>query len=156
MASIKYLLASALLFLTANAHFQLLAPPSIPGDSHNQDQAPCGGVQADLSTNTASDFHVDGQHVQVFLGHAQGTWLIRATLDDKAAGPWTQVFPIWQQSGRGNFCEPVVTVPSDWAGKKGFIGVNSNAGDGILYQVRICTFEFSVGGDGCTDRWMML
>ncbi|KAK3985249.1 hypothetical protein QBC44DRAFT_385086 [Cladorrhinum sp. PSN332] len=140
MAYIKSLLASALLLSTANAHFQLISPPSLPSESHNQATAPCGGAQADLSQNTATDFHVDGQHVQVFLGHAQGTWLIRATLDDKAGGSWTQVFPIWQQSGRGNFCEPVVTVPSDWAGKKGFIGLNSNAGDGVLYQCAAVNF----------------
>ncbi|KAK4163902.1 hypothetical protein QBC43DRAFT_370383 [Cladorrhinum sp. PSN259] len=138
MAYIKSLIASALLLSTANAHFQLISPPSIPGN--DQTVSPCGGAQADLSQNTATDFHVDGQHVQVFLGHAQGTWLIRATLDDKASGEWTQVFPIWQQSGRGNFCEPAVKVPSDWAGKKGFIGLNSNAGDGVLYQCAAVNF----------------
>lgn len=136
MAYLKSLLASALLLSTATAHFQLISPPSLPG-AEDQATAPCGGGKADLSQNTATDFHVDGQHVQLFLGHAQGTWLIRATLDDKAAGNWTQVFPIFQQSGRGNFCEPAVTVPQEWAGKKGFIGLNSNAGDGILYLVRL-------------------
>ena len=137
MAYLKSLIASALLLSTATAHFQLISPPALPGNADDQGTAPCGGGKPDLSQNTATDFHVDGQHVQLFLGHAQGTWLIRATLDDKAAGNWTQVFPIFQQSGRGNFCEPAVTLPQEWVGKKGFIGLNSNAGDGVLYQVRL-------------------
>ncbi|KAK4188625.1 hypothetical protein QBC35DRAFT_495951 [Podospora australis] len=144
MAPLRSLLATGFLLLSAaNAHFELYHPPSLEGgslDDTKQSSAPCGGGVPDLSQNTATDFHVDGDYVQVFLGHSQGRWLIRGTLDDKAGGNWTQLFPIVLQSSRGNFCEPIVTAPKEWVGKKGFLGVNSNAGDGILYQCAAVNF----------------
>jgi hypothetical protein len=138
MAPLRSLLAAGLLFVTAHAHFELLQPTSLEGDKMNENfegNAPCGGGVADLSQNTATDFHVDGDAVGVLLGHPQANWLIRATLDSRAAGNWTQLFPIVTQSGRGNFCQPAVTVPKDWAGKKGIISVACAAPDGLLFQV---------------------
>jgi hypothetical protein len=140
MATIRSLAAAALLFLsTANAHFELLKPTPLEGDNMNEDlegNAPCGGGVADLSKNTATDFHVDGDSVAVLLAHPQADFLFRATLDSNAAGNWTQLFPIFTQSGRGNLCEPSVTAPKEWVGKKGIIGVACNAPDGFLFQVR--------------------
>lgn len=137
MASLRSVLAAGLLLLstTANAHFELQHPSPLTAESSSQATAPCGGANADIDQNTATDFHVEGDYVQLFNGHAQGNWLIRGTLDPKAGGDWEQLFPIVQQTGRGNFCEPVVTVPGEWAGKKGFLGISGNAGDGILYAV---------------------
>jgi hypothetical protein len=137
--ALRSLIAAALLFLSAaNAHFQLVKPTPLEGDNFNEElegNAPCGGGVADLSKATTTDFHVDGEAVAVVLGHPQANWLIRATLDSKAASNWTQLFPIVQQSGQGSFCEPSVSVPKEWAGKKGFIGLAAKAVDGILYQV---------------------
>lgn len=139
MAPLRSLVASALLFLSAaNAHFDLTSPPPLEGDKVNKDlegNAPCGGGVPDLAKSTATDFHVDGDAVAVLLGHPEANWLIRATLDSKAAANWTQLFPVVKQSGRGSFCEPAVSAPKEWAGKKGFIGIASKAEDGILYQV---------------------
>ena len=139
MAPIRSIVAATLLFLSAaNAHFELLKPTPLEGDNMNEDlepNAPCGGGSADLSKNTATDFHVDGDSVTVLLAHPQADYLFRATLDTHAAGNWTQLWPIFTQSGRGNFCEPAVTAPKEWAGKKGFVGIACNAPDGILYQV---------------------
>lgn len=138
----RSVLAAGLLLLstTANAHFELQHPSPLTAESSSQATAPCGGANADIDQNTATDFHVEGDYVQLFNGHAQGNWLIRGTLDPKAGGDWEQLFPIVQQTGRGNFCEPVVTVPGEWAGKKGFLGISGNAGDGILYACAAVNF----------------
>lgn len=139
MAPLRSLIAATLLFLfTANAQFELLLPPPLEGDKVNKDleaTGPCGGGVPDLSSNTATDFHVGGDSVAILLGQPQANILIGATLDSHAASNWTQLLPIIKQSGRGNFCEPAVTVPKEWAGKKGFIGVVSKAPDAERYQV---------------------
>jgi len=144
MAPIRSIVAATLLFLSAaNAHFELLKPTPLEGDNMNEDlepNAPCGGGSADLSKNTATDFHVDGDSVTVLLAHPQADYLFRATLDTHAAGNWTQLWPIFTHSGRGNFCEPAVTAPKEWAGKKGFVGIACNAPDGILYQCAAVNF----------------
>jgi hypothetical protein len=43
--------------------------------------------------------------------------------------------PAVQQTGLGDFCEPVVPIPASWAGQTGILGVVQDAPDGILYQV---------------------
>ncbi|KAJ4290044.1 hypothetical protein N0V88_006847 [Collariella sp. IMI 366227] len=149
MAPLRSVLAASLLFLSAaNAHFKLTNPPPLEGDKVNSDlevNAPCGGGLPDLTQNTATDFHVDGDTVAVSLGHAQCNWLIRATLDTRAAGDWVQLFPVFQQNGRGSLCQPAVAVPKEWVGKKGIIGVASKATDGILYQCAAVNFVAGVG-----------
>ncbi|KAL2142918.1 hypothetical protein VTI28DRAFT_108 [Corynascus sepedonium] len=144
MASLRSLFAAGLLFLsTANAHFELHQPSPLEGDSMDeslQSNGPCGGGVPDLSKNTATDFHVDGDSVELFLLHPQANYLIRGTLDEKADGNWTQLFPIVQQSGRGAFCEPSVRAPRGWAGKKGFIAIACAAPDGMLYQCAAVNF----------------
>lgn len=153
MAPFRSLVAAALLFLSAaNAHFELHKPVPLEGDSMDEKKegnAPCGGGAPDLAQNKATDFHVDGDSVAVLLGHPQAKWLIRGTLDAKAAGGWTQLFPIVLQSGHGNFCEPVVAAPKDWAGKKGFISTVCDAPDGLLYQVGFSKYIDLVGDSVC-------
>ncbi|KAK4097605.1 hypothetical protein N658DRAFT_389455, partial [Parathielavia hyrcaniae] len=143
MAPLSSLLAAALLSATAQAHFELIQPTSLEGDAFDEGSmatAPCGGGVADLSQNTATDFHVDGDAVGVLLGHAQANWLFRATLDEHAEGNWTQLFPIVTQSGRGSFCEPAITAPREWVGKKGIIGIACAAPDGLLFQCAAVNF----------------
>ncbi|KAL2150513.1 hypothetical protein VTH82DRAFT_7076 [Thermothelomyces myriococcoides] len=144
MASLRSLFAAGLLFLSAaNAHFELNEPAPLEGDNMDeslQNSGPCGGGRPDLSKNTATDFHVDGDTVSWLLTHPQANFLIRGTLDEKAEGNWTQLFPIVQQSGRGDLCEPSVTAPREWAGKKGFIGIACAAPDGMLFQCAAVNF----------------
>jgi hypothetical protein len=143
MAPLRSLLAAAALFSAAHAHFELLVPTALEGAQMNEDleaNAPCGGGVPNLETNTATDFHVDGDAVSWVLGHSQANWLVRATLDSHAASNWTQLFPILQQSGQGRFCEPAVTAPKEWAGKKGFIGIACAAPDGMLFQCAAVNF----------------
>jgi hypothetical protein len=144
MAPLRTLAATALLSLSAaNAHFVMVAPPSLEGGSVNEDKqgtAPCGGTLPDLSQRAATDFHVDGDSIALRLGHPQAKWLFRGTLEDKASGNWTQLYPIVLQSGLGNFCEPQVTAPKDWVNKTGVIGIVANAPDGTLYQCAVVNF----------------
>ncbi|KAF4580831.1 expression library immunization antigen 1 [Ophiocordyceps camponoti-floridani] len=127
------LLAASLWLGLAVAHFQLLFPPSIGFSDENEDKAPCGGFAPDKAKDKF-DFHVGGEAMAMRLTHQQGNWLFRATTDEKANGGWTQLFPIVMQSGLGDFCEPAVSVPAEFAGKKGVVSVVSSATDGLLYQ----------------------
>ncbi|KAK1839827.1 GPI anchored protein, partial [Colletotrichum chrysophilum] len=86
------------------------------------------------------DFHVAGDAVGMSNGHPQTTWLFRATLDQTASGNWTQVFPIVLQTGLGNFCEPQIAVPAEYAGKKGVLGVVAHSPDGLLYSCAAVNF----------------
>ncbi|KAG5988437.1 hypothetical protein E4U52_006583 [Claviceps spartinae] len=128
----------------ASAHFILKYPKGAEFVDDTEDQGPCGGSLPDFSKPLA-DFHIGGDALAMKLTHPQSDWLIRATTDEKAASDWEQLFPIVQQSGIGDFCEPEVTVPSKYSGKKGIISVVSSATDGMLYQ---CVAVNFVDGKG--------
>ncbi|PNY18841.1 Uncharacterized protein TCAP_07497 [Tolypocladium capitatum] len=117
----------------AAAHFQLLYPKSIGFADDNEGTAPCGGFTPDFSKDVV-DFHIGGEALAMLLVHPQGNWLFRVTADQKAQTGWEQIFPIVMQGGLGNFCEPRVTVPDSYVGKKGVVGVVSDTADGLLYQ----------------------
>ncbi|KAM4057310.1 expression library immunization antigen 1 [Hirsutella rhossiliensis] len=132
---VKSLVAlAALCFGLSAAHFQMLYPESIGFEDDNEDKAPCGGFTPDFGSNKVVDFHVDGEALAMRLLHQQSNWLFRATTDQKADSGWQQMFPVVMQSGLGDFCEPRVTAPSDFVGKKGVVSVVSSAVDGLLYQ----------------------
>ncbi|KOS22221.1 Uncharacterized protein ESCO_001534 [Escovopsis weberi] len=119
----------------ASAHFLVTSPASIGFDEKVEGNAPCGGFQPDLSNSSQLvDFHAGGDAIALRLTHTQATWLFRVTDDPTAQSGWEQVFPIVMQSGLGDFCEPQITIPDKFVGKKGVIGVAVNAPDGILYQ----------------------
>ncbi|KAH8898399.1 hypothetical protein GQ53DRAFT_742459 [Thozetella sp. PMI_491] len=147
MAVLSFLASGLFLSGIANAHFNLNAPPTIGFDEDSEGTAPCGGFTPDFS-KTLTDFHVGGEPIGTLLGHPQGNWLYRATLDQKASGNWTQLFPIVMQSGLGLFCETSVTAPSSWVGQKGVVSVVVDAPDGLLYQCAIVNF---VSGTGTVD-----
>lgn len=130
----SFALVSALCSVTS-AHFLLNYPPSIGFSDDDEGKAPCGGFTPDFSKQLF-DFHVGGEALSMKLTHPQGNWLFRVTTDQKGETDWVQVNPILQQSGLGDFCQPEVTVPSNYTGKKGVVGVVSSAPDGLLYQVR--------------------
>lgn len=133
MASLRLLLLPTL----AAAHVTLNAPAPVgPFDEDNEGNAPCGGVTIDFSKDNVTDFHVGGEPIDLFLGHPTAGWLIRGTLDQTAASNWSQLYPIFTQTGLGDYCQPAVAAPESWVGKKGILGVVANAPDGLLYQVR--------------------
>ncbi|RSL85892.1 hypothetical protein CEP51_003093 [Fusarium floridanum] len=134
------LLSAAALCGISLAHFELKYPDSIGFKDDDEDKAPCGGFTPDLSKADLVDFHVSGEAIAVRSTHQQGNWLFRVTTDEKADGDWEQLFPIVQQSGLGDFCQPQVTVPEKYVGKKGWVNVVSSAVDGLLYQCIAANF----------------
>ncbi|KAF4451328.1 gpi anchored [Fusarium austroafricanum] len=134
------LLSTALFCGLSLAHFKVKYPDSIGFKDDNEDEAPCGGFTPNLSKDKLVDFHVGGEAIALLSTHQQGNWLFRATLNEKADGDWEQVFPIVQQSGLGDFCQPQITVPEKFAGKKGWVNVVSSAVDGLLYQCIAANF----------------
>ncbi|KAM0436608.1 hypothetical protein ACHAPT_002316 [Fusarium lateritium] len=134
------LLSAAALCGISLAHFELKYPDSIGFKDDDEDKAPCGGFTPDLAKADLVDFHVGGEAIAVRSTHQQGNWLFRVTTDEKADGDWEQLFPIVQQSGLGDFCQPQVTVPEKYVGKKGWVNVVSSAVDGLLYQCIAANF----------------
>ncbi|KAG5985004.1 hypothetical protein E4U55_002111 [Claviceps digitariae] len=132
-ATMKSLTVLSTLCSIASAHFILKYPKGAIFDDDTESQGPCGGSLPDFS-KTLTDFHVGGDALAMKFTHPQGDWLFRVTTDQKAESGWEQIFPIVQQSGMGDFCEPAVTVPSSYSGKKGILSVVSSATDGMLYQ----------------------
>ncbi len=135
MTPLRSLVAASLLFSTTNAYFYLLQPPPIEGKNPELESeifAPCGGGKPDLSHPTA-DFHVDGDSVAILLSQKQGNILIGASPNPNGTADWIQLSPIVRQTGEGNFCQPTVTVPKDYVGKKGFIGIVVHGVD-VLFQ----------------------
>lgn len=127
-------LLPALAGLTA-AHFTLLYPDSIGFTDDDEDTSPCGGYTPDFDSDDAVDFHVGGDALAMRSTHSRCNWLFRVTTDEAAKDGWEQLRPIVTQSGLGDYCEPLVTVPEEYVGKKGVIGIVSSAIDGLLYQV---------------------
>ncbi|KAF5661937.1 gpi anchored protein [Fusarium heterosporum] len=134
------LLSAAVFCGLSLAHFEVKYPDTIGFKDDDEDKSPCGGFTPDLSKDKLVDFHIGGEAIALRSTHQQGNWLFRVTLDEKAEGDWEQIFPIVQQSGLGDFCQPQVTVPEKYAGKKGWVNVVSSAVDGLLYQCIAANF----------------
>ncbi|KAI1373359.1 hypothetical protein F4677DRAFT_429425 [Hypoxylon crocopeplum] len=130
-------LATAMLLLASGiqAHFTL-QHPAVAGafDDDKEPESPCGGYLPHISSVPLTDFHVDGDIIATTLTHPQGNWLYRITTDPEAKGNWSQIYPIFQQSGIGTYCSPHVTVDRALIGQKAFLGIVSSAVDGLLYQ----------------------
>ncbi|ORY59173.1 uncharacterized protein BCR38DRAFT_65835 [Pseudomassariella vexata] len=130
-------LASATLLIAraANAHFTLTSPSPIGTfDEDEEDNAPCGGYTPDFSSQTPTDFHVGGDSIVTLSTHPQTTWLYRITTDETANGNWSEIYPIWLQSGQGTMCIPSVIINESYVGQKVVLSVVGNGPDGILYQ----------------------
>ncbi|KAF7553815.1 hypothetical protein G7046_g6990 [Stylonectria norvegica] len=133
------IILSALAGLTL-AHFELKYPTSIGFSDDNESKGPCGGFTPDFSSKDIVDFHVGGDALAMRLTHPQCNWLFRVTTDEKAEDDWEQLYPIVQQSGLGDYCQPLVTVPESYIGKKGVLSIVSSAVDGLLYQCVVANF----------------
>ncbi|EWC48339.1 hypothetical protein DRE_02108 [Drechslerella stenobrocha 248] len=131
--------------LAAHAHFTLRYPTPLGTSAAKQDQAPCGGYSITEST-TISNFYVDGDSVAYSSSHPEIKLLLRVVEGNKADGAglsWNQVFPIVEQYGAGDFCQPLVTVPQSYVGKQGILQVVQNAVDGMLWS---CAYVKFVSG----------
>lgn len=135
------LLSAAALCGLSLAHFELKYPESIGFSDDNEGDSPCGGFTPDFSDSSKLvEFHVGGEAIAVRSTHQQANWLFRVTTDEKAKSGWEQLFPIVQQSGLGDFCEPKITVNESYIGKNGVVSVVASAADGLLYQCIAATF----------------
>lgn len=126
-----------LLATAAAAHFTINTPPQRrPSSESALEDGPCGGASLSFDdSDSVSDFHVGGDAVAVTGTHPQSNWLIRATNDTSGEDGWMAVWQIVGQGGLGKMCQGEVSVPEEWAGSEGLIGVVANAEDGILFGV---------------------
>jgi len=123
----------------SSAHFILQYPNSLGFDDDAEDEAPCGGLDVTFGANDSS-VPVGGFTVAMLSTHPQAQWLFRATLSQQAPFNWTNILPIVEETGLGDFCIPTLTVPQDFAGQQGLIQVIQNAADGMLYQCAAVNF----------------
>ncbi|KAF3769681.1 hypothetical protein M406DRAFT_248975 [Cryphonectria parasitica EP155] len=136
----------------AAAHFTLDAPVSVgPFDEDTEGTSPCGGVTLDFSKDNVTDFHVDGEAIELFLGHPEANWLFRATTDQTGSSNWTQIYPIFTQTGEGDYCQQAVAAPASLVGSTGVLGVVCDGPDGLLYQCAAVNFVSGSGNYSTTS-----
>ncbi|KAK6499666.1 hypothetical protein TWF481_010029 [Arthrobotrys musiformis] len=139
----KSLLLSLLTVSVANAHFTLRYPEPLGKSAAKQDQGPCGGYTIDANT-AVTEFHVDGDAVAYSSSHPEVKVLFRIIEGSSPDGANSyKGYPIVEQYGSGDFCEPTVTAPKSLVGKQGIVQVVQNAVDGMLYA---CAFVKFVNG----------
>ena len=119
----------------ASAHFQVLYPPQgRPFSDEQEATGPCGGPNPEVSDNSA-DVQVDRFALSIRSSHPEGHWSFRATTSTSAPFNFTDITPMVETMGVGDFCLTYLSVPSEWAGSSGIIQIVDNAEDGMLYQV---------------------
>jgi hypothetical protein len=131
----KQLLSTLLFTSLTTAHFILLWPPTAGFDDDKEPTFPCGSFTPKIDGNTP-DVQVDRFSISIQNVHPVGEWSFRGTTDTKAPFNFTEIVPLVNTTGVGDFCLDYMKVPSDWAGKSGVIQVVDNSPDGILFQVR--------------------
>ena len=126
---------STLLFINfSTAHFILLWPTNAGFDEDKESTGPCGGFMPEVTANSPS-VQVERFAISIQNVHPVGEWSFRGTTSTKAPYDFTEIVPVVNTTGVGDFCLDMMSVPSDWAGKSGIIQVVDNSPDGILYQV---------------------
>ena len=120
---------------SAFAHFVLNYPVSLGFDDDAEGTGPCGGFEITFNETRDTNVSVGGFATTSKTTHPQANWLFRATLSTAEPFNWTNIVPVVQQYGLGDFCLQNLTVPESFAGQRGVIQVIQNAVDGNLYQV---------------------
>jgi hypothetical protein len=120
----------------SSAHFILHWPYSAGFDDDLEATSPCGSFKPEVNSSNP-DVQVDRFAVFIQNVHPVGEWSFRGTLDTKPPYKFTEIVPIVNTTGVGDFCLDYMTVPSHWAGNPGIIQVVDNSPDGILFQVRV-------------------
>lgn len=120
----------------SSAHFILHWPPTAGFIDDTESTGPCGG--ATVSVNSSSpQVQVEQFAVQIESTHPEGQWMFRGTLSTEEPYNWTDIVPVVNTTGLGEFCLPSLRVPSEWAGSAGILQVIDNSPDGTLYQVGV-------------------
>lgn len=127
-------LAIAAIAPSAFGHFVLQYPTSLGFDDDTEGTGPCGGFDVTFN-GTEDSVEVGGFAVSMLSTHPQAEWLFRVTLDTEAPFNWTNLLPVVDETGLGQFCLPSLSAPAEFAGQRGVVQVMQNAADGLLYQV---------------------
>ncbi|KAK4505462.1 hypothetical protein PRZ48_003425 [Zasmidium cellare] len=147
------------LFLTlaaatlASAHFRLDWPPTAGFIDDDEPNAPCGGATVTVN-DTAPEVQVDQFAVEIFSSHPAGSWSFHATTDTQAPYNFTEIVPMVNSTGIGEFCLTNIRAPSDFAGKSGVLQIIDHSIDGVLYQcapVRFVSGSNSTAGPACIN-----
>lgn len=119
--------------LTA-AHFRLDWPPTAGFIDDDEGNSPCGGATVTVN-DTAPEIQVDQFAVEIFSSHPAGAWSFFATINTEAPYNFTEIVPMVNSTGIGEFCLTNLRTPSDFAGKSGVLQIIDHSVDGVLYQV---------------------
>ena len=119
---------------TTSAHFLLNYPPTLGFDEKTEGESPCGEADIKFADNDTT-IPIGGFPVALQSTHPQAQWLYRATTDQEAPFNWTNIVPVVNQDGLGDFCLSALTLPDTFANNSGLIQVIQNAADGMLFQV---------------------
>ena len=117
-----------------SAHFLLNYPQSLGFIDDSEDESPCGGTDIKFQDNDTV-IATGGFAVALRSTHPEAQWLYRATTDQQAPFNWTNIVPVIEENGLGDFCLPMLKLPDSFANKTGLIQVIQGAADGELYQV---------------------
>ncbi|KAF2771870.1 hypothetical protein EJ03DRAFT_325122 [Teratosphaeria nubilosa] len=137
----------------SSAHFILQWPPTAGFDDEAEGTSPCG--EATVTVNSSSPkVQVSQFAVSIKNTHPTGQWQFRATTDTQEPYNFTDIVPVVNTTGIGDFCLPDLRAPDDFAGKAGILQIIDNSPDGLLYQcapVNFVTGSNSTVGSACTN-----
>ena len=129
-----------LLAQRATSHFILQYPHSLGFGDDIESEAPCGGFPVKFNASDDS-IPVGGFPVSMLSVHPASEWLFKATLDQEAPFNWTNLLPVVDETGIGQFCLPHLKAPESFAGHPGLVQVIQQSPDGTLYQVHTLSFS---------------
>jgi len=116
------------------SHFILTYPGSLGFDDDTEAQSPCGGSAISFN-DTNPTIQGNSFPVAVMSTHPAANWLYRATLSKEAPFNWTNLLPVVDETGLGNFCLQELSAPAEFIGQSGLLQVIQQGPDGMLYQV---------------------
>ncbi|KXL41470.1 hypothetical protein M433DRAFT_113244 [Acidomyces richmondensis BFW] len=116
-----------------SAHFILHWPPSAGFNDDLESTSPCGSFTP-VVDGSSPEIQVNRFAVKIQNVHPQGEWIFRGSVDTEAPYNFSDVTPIVNTTGIGDFCLDYMSVPNEWAGKAGIIQVVDSSVDGMLYQ----------------------
>ncbi|KAK3699189.1 hypothetical protein LTR37_016550 [Vermiconidia calcicola] len=137
----------------SSAHFLLLWPPPAEFDEELQATSPCGGIMPTMDDSTA-DVQVDRFAISIQNTHPTAEWSFLGTLNTEPPWNFTELAPVVDTTGIGEFCLDRLTAPSEWAGQSGVIQVIDKSPDGKLYQcaaVNFVTGSNNTVGPACSN-----
>ncbi|KAK5130931.1 hypothetical protein LTR08_001534 [Meristemomyces frigidus] len=137
----------------STAHFVLNWPPTAGFVDEGESSAPCGSAIV-MVNSSSPNVQVDRFAVQILSTHPAGEWMFRATTSTEEPYTWTDMTPVVNTTGAGNFCLDDMHAPSSFAGKPGIIQVVDKSVDGALYQcapVNFVTGANSTLGSTCAN-----